>query len=882
MTDELGTARQRQTTYWIVGIGLTVGLLYGHGSGWRGGAQLHTVMEAIATLLALMVGAMALVRYYSNKEIIFLFIGAGFLGTGFLDGYHAIVTSAYFKPMMPSDLPALIPWSWVASRQFLSIFMILSLLACGREERLGAAGGVSERTVYVGTAIFTLASFLFFAFVPLPRAYYPEIFFHRPEEFGPALLLLLALIGYIKRGHWRHDAFEHWLVLSLIIGFIGQAVFMSHSGKLFDYEFDIAHTLKKVSYICVLIGLLISMYVVFRREEETVRELNAQKQALNEHAIVSIADVRGNITYANDKFCEISGYSLKELLGQNHRMLKSGEHSPEFYNDLWRTIANGKVWHGDIKNLKKGGGYYWVMATIVPFLNERGKPFQYVAIRTDITEGKEIDRMKSEFVSTVSHELRTPLTSIKGSLGMIVAGALGELPEKAKGMMDIAYKNTERLINLVNDILDTEKMESGIMEFHFNEVDISDLVRQSIEDNKGYAEEYGIEFLLKDAVPGAKVRADTGRINQVIANLLSNAAKFSPQGGRVEVSVAVHDDTIRVSVTDRGPGISKDFRNKIFGKFVQADSSDTRQKGGTGLGLNISRSIIEKHGGRIGFDTETDVGATFYFDLPGLAAGQDMTETASQAETGKGLRALICEDDHDVAKVLSAMLENDGFSVDIAYSAEEAKERLAVEHYDAMTVDIMLPDQDGLSLISELREQERTKNLAMVVVSAKAGQARQEALEIHMGIVDWLEKPIDQDRMVMAVHRAIQFKAGGKAKVLHVDDDMDLIGVTSAMLEGAANLIPATTLKEAKERLQNDRFDLVIIDIGLPDGSGLELLELVKDDGLRLTPVIIFSGQEVSKEVSSKVEAVLIKSRTSNEKLVEIIKSLIPARTEEA
>ncbi len=274
----------RALTYWIVGIGLFISALLGHNLEWRGSSQLHTIMEVIATLLAVIVGAMALVRYYSKENTVFLFVGVGFLGTAFLDGYHAVVTSAYFRPFMPSDLPHLIPWSWVASRQFLAVLMFLSWVAWRREERLGVAGQIPRRVVYIGTAVFTLTSFIFFTFAPLPRAYYPEIFFHRPEEFAPAIFYMLALFGYLTKGRWRDDHFEHWLVLSLIVAFTSQAVFMSQSGVLFDYEFDAAHTLKKVSYICVLAGLLISMFVVFRREIEVSQNLLASELRLQEYS----------------------------------------------------------------------------------------------------------------------------------------------------------------------------------------------------------------------------------------------------------------------------------------------------------------------------------------------------------------------------------------------------------------------------------------------------------------------------------------------------------------------------------------------------------------------------------------------------------------------
>jgi len=266
--------------YWTIGVVLSAGLLLGQFLNWRGTGELHTLMEVVATLLALIVGVMALVRYYSKKDSVLLIIGAGFLGTGFLDGFHAVVTSSYFRPMMPSDMPSLIPWSWVASRQLLSIVMVLSWAVWLWERRLGSAGQVSDRIVYVAVSLFTVICFIFFVIVPLPRAYYPEFVFHRPEEFFPALFFLIALVGHLIKRAWHHDPFEHWLIISLIVGVVGQAVFMSLSGQLFDYEFDVAHTLKKVSYLCVLTGLIISMFVIFRREVEISQSLTESETLL--------------------------------------------------------------------------------------------------------------------------------------------------------------------------------------------------------------------------------------------------------------------------------------------------------------------------------------------------------------------------------------------------------------------------------------------------------------------------------------------------------------------------------------------------------------------------------------------------------------------------
>ncbi|MCH8327618.1 MAG: hypothetical protein IID15_03735, partial [Candidatus Marinimicrobia bacterium] len=252
--------KRRMGTYVSLGMVLFVGFFMLRESAWVGNKQIHTLMELLATFLAAMVGALALVRYYSRKDNMFLFIGAAFVGTALLDGYHTVVTSTFFDHYFPSPAPSLIPWSWNASRTYLSIFMLLSWVAWRREDVRGEEGRVREFAVYTGMGISTLAFFIFFAFIPLPRAYYPEFIFGRPEEFISAAFFLMALIGYYRKGAWKTDVFEHWVVMSLVVGFMGQAMFMSSSFHLFDTMFDAAHLLKKVSYVAVLNGLLISIY----------------------------------------------------------------------------------------------------------------------------------------------------------------------------------------------------------------------------------------------------------------------------------------------------------------------------------------------------------------------------------------------------------------------------------------------------------------------------------------------------------------------------------------------------------------------------------------------------------------------------------------------
>ncbi len=229
---------------------------------------------------------------------------------------------------------------------------------------------------------------------------------------------------------------------------------------------------------------------------------------------------------------------------------------------------------------------------------------------------KKIDNLKNEFVSTVSHELRTPLTAIYGSIKLVSSGTLGEIPSKAKDTLDIALRNSERLTLIVNDILDIEKLESGKMKFNLETQEIINIIRESIEANSPYGEKYQIQYLLNKNSSSAMVNVDTDRFMQVMNNLLSNAAKFSPPNSTVEINVTKQNEHIRIAVKDKGLGIDKELRPFIFQKFFQVDSTDQRHSSGTGLGLVISKKFIENMGGKIEFTTETGKGTTFFLELP--------------------------------------------------------------------------------------------------------------------------------------------------------------------------------------------------------------------------------------------------------------------------
>lgn len=481
----------------------------------------------------------------------------------------------------------------------------------------------------------------------------------------------------------------------------------------------------------------------------------------------------------------------------------------------------------------------------------------------DVSERRRIEEMKTQFVSTVSHELRTPLTSIAGSLGLLAGGAAGPLPEKAARLIGIAQANSQRLVRLINDILDIEKIESGQMQLDMEPLDLRDIAMQSIESVRGMADGLGARLALIDGVP-APVRGDSDRLIQVVVNLLSNAIKFSPENGEVLVVVEPANRIARLSVRDNGPGVPEEFRARIFSKFAQADASDTRAKGGTGLGLAIAREIAERHGGRLWFESDVGDGATFHLDLP--------LETETDAPVGEGPRLLIVEDDHDAAEVLRTMLDEDGFRADVAPTAREGLVAARTGDYAAVLVDLQLPDADGIGLIRALRAQPATRDLPVVVVSGDVarGRARGYSLEV----LDWLEKPFEQERLRAAVAAILARLDARRPRILLVEDDPDIQRLTASALSDTAEVTPVGSLAEARAELKQRRPDLVILDLGLPDGSGIELLaDLHGADGSPV-PVVIYSARDTDAALYDGVEAVLVKSKTSLATLARTVRRL--------
>ncbi|QBX37684.1 response regulator [Brevundimonas sp. S30B] len=612
---------------------------------------------------------------------------------------------------------------------------------------------------------------------------------------------------------------------------------------------------------------LIWRYVVTRRRLlSEVQAVAARQTTIFDSAIDAILTLNpsGSIETLNAAGERMFGWSAKDITRRDVSLLLdvAGDDEAAFLARL--GARNGDFEGGLVREMtarRRDGLAFPVDVALSPMKLPTG--VHLVAVIRDITERRRMEEMKRQFVSTVSHELRTPLTSIAGSLGLLTGGAAGALPDRPARLIAIAHANSQRLVRLINDILDMEKLESGQMTLDLSPVDLRDIAERSIESLRGFTEDLGVDITLAGGA-AAPVRGDADRLIQVAVNLISNAAKFSPTGGTVEVSVHPESRLARLSVRDEGPGIPDEFRSRIFSKFAQADGSDTRAKGGTGLGLAIAREIAERHGGRLWFESQPGAGATFHLDLP-------MTQDTPSTD-GEQARLLIVEDDADAAQILRDMLIMDGFVADIAPTAREALAAAHSDRYDAVLVDLQLPDADGVSLIRALRARASSRDLPVVVVSGDVarGRARGRSLEV----VDWLEKPFDQTRLRNAVAAVLSRIGAQRPRILHVDDDPDILTVTASALSGVADMERAEDLAAARKALAERRHDLVILDLGLPDGSGLELLPLMEDGVGGPIPVIIYSAQETDAVMGDHVEAVLVKSRTSLATLARTVRRL--------
>lgn len=705
-------------------------------------------------------------------------------------------------------------------------------------------------------------------------------------------------------------------------------------------------------------------------------ELDQQINSLNQAAIVSIADVNGDIIYANDKFCEIAKYTREELLGKNHRILKSEKQPDLLHATMWKAISHGRTWKGEILNKAKDGTFYWVDTTITPFMGIDGKIEKYVSIRFDITntknqmqelakqaeefqiqqeelrqlneeleqqaqnlkqqqeelqmtneeleeqtqsleeKNKEVEaskndieqktkqleissKYKSEFLANMSHELRTPLNSL-----LILSKDLSEnrkknLDDVQVESAEIIYKSGHDLLVLINEVLDLSKIEAGKMAVNIEKVALRNFTANLLRDFKHQAEQKGLEIFCKQAdnLPEF-IYTDSQRLNQILRNLLSNAIKFTEKG-----SVIIHlepntENTLSISVTDTGIGISEDKQAAIFEAFQQAEGGTSRKYGGTGLGLSISRELAKLVEGEIKVKSNLDKGSTFSLIIPFeiYAAEESGNEIplkpvsiAPRSEsdirflnypTIKDDRdaiktddkiVLIIEDDRNFAAILLKQANKKGFKCLSASSGEDGLLLAAKYKPQAIILDMGLPGIHGEEVLHELKVNPSVRHIPVHIISANDRSLK----PIREGAVEYLMKPISKDGLEEAFIRIENFVNKKIKNLLIIEDSENSRKAMKVLIgNGDVKCYEAGTGKEALELFEHNHIDCIILDIGLPDMTGFDLIQKLGDiKGQYLPPIVVYTGKELTKEENNLLhkyaESIIIKGIKSEERLLD-------------
>jgi PAS domain S-box-containing protein len=631
------------------------------GTGGQKFEHLHLLLDTSNGLLSLLLALFLLAEQYNIQHNVRNYLAIAFAFAAFTELLHAFVGIEWVGEFawIASYAQLLRPVTWPPSTYVLPLALLCSIWLMRRDSNLHSgifAVGMGLITITLYALSFNIPAYIDTGILGIQR----------PSQI-PLLIVLLVLISVCWHERRRSPLFEG-------LAWMGILLFVSDSFMLFSTspheKFTMmAHAGKLLAYVFMhVVQMRMAMEDSRARQKaesallleknmlrKAMDELAFLQFALDQHSIVGVTNVEGTITFVNDSFCRISGYSRAELIGQNHRLISSGEHSKEFFREMYRTIASGDVWQGEFCNRAKDGHLYWVKTSIVPLLDEQGKPEQYVSIRTDISEQKRVERellryqnhleelvaeqifdlkqakeaaeaasrAKSHFLANMSHEIRTPMNGVVGVVDILQETKL--TPEQQR-MVNTIRTSSLALLGILGDILDFSKIEAGKLEIELIPVNlreqvegVAQLLAPSVADKNMDL----IVFIHPD-IP-AWVRTDPGRLRQILFNLLSNAVKFTKNDAgqrgqvllRVERSVFPdNQDALLFRVIDNGIGMTDETMEQLFRPFVQADETTTRRFGGTGLGLSISKHLAELLHGTIQVNSTFGSGSEFDVTLP--------------------------------------------------------------------------------------------------------------------------------------------------------------------------------------------------------------------------------------------------------------------------
>jgi len=592
-------------------------------------------------------------------------------------------------------------------------------------------------------------------------------------------------------------------------------------------------------------------------------QAESAKFALDQHSLVSIADLAGEILYVNDKFVEISGYQSSELIGKKHNVLNSSNQPKSYWQNMHQTVLAGKTWHDEVRNRNKNGSYYWVDTTIVPNFDYNKQVIGFTSIRTDITQQKEnlanlviakeqaelATEAKTEFLATMSHEIRTPMNGVIGMTNLLLDSSLNK--EQYNFAKTVKY-SAESLLTVINDILDFSKVEAGMLMLEPLEFDVELLLHDVGSSISFQAHKKNIELICPaNIIPNQTFIADSGRIRQILNNLIGNAVKFTAEG-EVSVCCKIREQTeqrtkLLFEITDTGIGLTDEEQGKLFERFSQADSSTTRKYGGTGLGLSISKQLVELMDGEIGSKSVAGKGSTFWFTV-----NVANTNTKIKKKVYNNLqnqKILVVDDNLTNRTLLGQLLTKWQVEHTLVCSGQKALEKLTEESskgvpYHIAILDMQMPKMDGFQLGTKIKnDTQLSKDTRLMMLTSQGKRGDADRLKTA-GFNGYLNKPVDQTILYNTLMTIATVDSPEQplvtsyssrelpqfnARILVVEDNAINQKVAQGLLKKFGVRVElAADGEEALTSLASLPFDLVLMDCQMPVMDGYEATQQIR------------------------------------------------------
>lgn len=615
--------------------------------------------------------------------------------------------------------------------------------------------------------------------------------------------------------------------------------------------------------------------------EQVMAEQARVERALAQARLASIVEysndaivgksLQGIISSWNPAAERLFGWTSAEMIGQTIALLLPEDKREEDTANFSRILSGEKVGEFETVRLCKDGHAIDVALTCSLMLDEKGQAIGVSVIYRDISQRKEVEKRLSEFYSTISHELRSPLTSIRGALSLIDDKIIDMGSDECYEMIGVARSSSERLVRLINDILDIKKIEAGKLELKIEKIDAASLVARAVAGMDGLARAENIQ-LIQDTAISATVEVDIDRIIQVLTNLISNAIKFSSDGACVIVGLHPQSDSqLRFSVADQGAGIPVHLQSRLFQRFQQVDSSDTRPKEGTGLGLALSKAIIEEHHGLIGVYSSTATGSTFWFDLPIV----DTVEKEAMVPCLSAATILLVEDDDNIAQFMRLSLLKHGYQIVRVATISEANTILSRSRPGLILLDLNLPDGNGLDVLQYLKEQFPAEAVPVIVTT---GVALDKLSLAYPVVLDCFFKPFEISLLLKSVEKVIT--AAPSRRILLVEDDQATRSVIARQLEAiGATCMEASNGLEALNVVESFVPDLIVLDVGLPKLDGFEVISVLQKGPFAFVPLLVYSAQELTdsdrRKLSLGLTRYLDKGRISPKEFIDSVQELL-------